>query len=88
MTNNEILKKYKIRGDRTEDEVLQHWESFKKKFPDTKTTFKEWLVSYGKVYFLKEISQKWVDKVTSEDDGITVIGKDMFEAQKIPPTNT
>jgi hypothetical protein len=28
--------------------------------------------------------QKWIDKVTSEDDGIDVVGKDLFEAQKIP----
>jgi len=91
----DIIKKYKIRGPWTPDELIQHWNAFKQKYPNTKITFEHWLGYFGKVYFKKQnetkmhFSQKWVDRVTSEDDdGIYVVGKDLFEGQKIPPVQS
>ena len=43
--------RYLIRGPLSPREVRKHWESFKAKYPDTKLTLEQWMVSYGKVYF-------------------------------------
>lgn len=64
-----ILDQYKIRGDWTPDEILQHWDSFKKKYPATKLSFEQWLVGYGKIYFKKHESLSLVSWEVEE--GIT-----------------
>jgi len=54
-----ILRQYKIRGSWTPAEILEHWKSFMKKYPNAIITFERWLVSYGKVYYKKDNWKKW-----------------------------
>lgn len=42
--------KYLIRGPYKAKDLRNLFDSFKKKYPDVKTTFSRWLVANGKVY--------------------------------------